>query len=85
LAERRLRQQKLPRVALDDPLAQTTSWNLLFGSRNDQALITLTGYNHRASGSTVCFMEMTVRFSSFPSHMIPIVVDNQGSEGSILV
>lgn len=38
---RRLRDRRIPRVALQDPA--TCSWNRLYNSGNDQALITLTG------------------------------------------
>lgn len=44
---RRLRQRKIPRPALNDPLANT-GWNLLYGSGCDQSLVTLTGFHHRS-------------------------------------
>jgi hypothetical protein len=39
--ESRRRQRRIPRIALQDP--SKSSWRTLYDSRNDQALITLTG------------------------------------------
>ena len=44
LAARRRRQRRCPRVSLQSP--SVSAWVTLFGSGNDQALITLTGFDH---------------------------------------
>ena len=44
LANRRLRQQCIPRIALHDP--SDSSWRKLYHSKNDQALIILTGLDY---------------------------------------
>jgi len=41
---RRLRDRRIPRVSLHDP--STSSWRQLYLSHNDQALVTLTGFDH---------------------------------------
>ena len=41
---RRLRDQRIPRVSLHDP--STSSWRQLYLSHNNQALVTLTGFDH---------------------------------------
>ena len=42
--DRQLRQRRIPRVSLHD--AHKSSWRRLYSSENDQALITLTGFDH---------------------------------------
>ena len=47
-ASKRLRDRRIPRVALQDP--SRSAWNKLYTSNSDQALITLTGLNHPTFG-----------------------------------
>jgi hypothetical protein len=42
--ERRLRQRRIPHISLQD--AHKSSWRRLYHSENDQALVTLTGFDH---------------------------------------
>ena len=42
--DRQLRQRRIPRISLHD--AHKSSWRRLYFSENDQALITLTGFDH---------------------------------------
>ena len=43
--EKQLRDRRIPRISLHDPSA--SAWRQLYLSRNDQALVTLTGFDHR--------------------------------------
>ena len=45
-AMRRLRDRRIPRISLHHP--SESSWRQLYGSRNDQALVTLTGFDYRS-------------------------------------
>ena len=47
-AAKRLRDSRIPRIALQDP--SKSSWQKLYTSNNDQALITLTGLDHATFG-----------------------------------
>jgi hypothetical protein len=71
LAKRRLRQRKLPRVALEEPLLPNMSWNKLFDSGNDKALITLTGFNHRS------FRQLEELFEPFWMNCLPYGKDGR--------
>jgi DDE superfamily endonuclease len=45
-SERQRHDSRIPRCALVDP--QASSWERLYTSQNDQALITITGFDHQA-------------------------------------
>lgn len=44
--ERRRRDRRIPRIALQKPTE--SAWFVLYGSGKDQALITLTGFDHKS-------------------------------------
>ncbi len=44
IEDRQLRQRRIPRISLQD--SHQSSWRRLYHSENDQALITLTGFDH---------------------------------------
>lgn len=47
---------QIPRVALVDPMA--LAWTKLFESKNDQALVTITGFDHASFQSLPFFFAM---------------------------
>ena len=47
-AEKRRRDRRIPRVALHFP--KVSAWRKLYSSDNDQAMITLTGFDHATFG-----------------------------------
>lgn len=49
------RDRRIPRIALVDPAA--SPWSRLYESRNDQALITVTGFDHASFHSLLFFFE----------------------------
>jgi DDE superfamily endonuclease len=53
--DRCIRDRRIPRIALLDP--QASPWEHLYSSKNNQALITLTGFDHKSFAELVTLFE----------------------------